>query len=798
MFLSGTLSIELLLVFVLVLFLFVGGVFLLKFARRGAVLPFSSLLHMNFYCKDLSDGSEFFSEKLCKSLGQKKITSLTDFYNLFDEESRSVLVDVFSHVRYSHSCGIGKGGGEYCKPVMFYNKASDARYYFICSYSHIVDPDSKNLIKIFVFFHDVSSNVELVERLKHENDALKQDLLFKNNVLNALPFPVWVRNKNLKLRYFNTYFNDFISHDQGCIDSVSISRKEEDLAKKAQSSGVMQVSEMYVVLNGKRQLYNFHEIPMSGAEFLVGVGYSCEDKDQIRSELQRHVAAQSDLLESTASAVAIYGPDMKLKFFNHAFVKMWGLEEKWLLAQPSYSMFLDKLRSERTLPEQVDFQQFQHEQLNLFMDLALTHNDFWYLPDGRSLRAIVIPHALGGLLFSYEDMTDRLALERSYNTLTAVQKSTIDHLNEGITVFSEDGRLQVSNEQFAKIWNVSRDTLGSKSHLVNVIERIIVNIKAIKSNESFKDDFLSCINSRKTKNLSVKKKDDSVIDVLFVPLPDGATLVSYRDITDTIMVEQILVDKNKALQEADKLKTEFLANMSYELRSPLTSIIGFSGILEGSHFGKLNKKQHEYVSAINNSSKYLMSLINDILDIASIEAGYMALDVEHVDFRKIIEVIVDLVHQMVKQQKIKLNISYSHDKFLGIGDVKRIKQVIFKMLNNAVGRVKVGGELHCDVRCIQKYLVLIIRDNGDYVPEDDQRQIFNKFYGVSNADVANNKDNLGMSLVKNIIEMHGGRVSFVSKKGDSNILRAIIPLNNKDLLSDHKLGKNTIEEQMVN
>lgn len=797
MFLSGTLSVELLLIFVLAL-LFIAGVGLLvKVARRGEVLPLSALSHMNFYCKNLRNGEEFFSKKLCMALGKDKVSGLSAFYELFDEESREVLASVFSRVKDAHSYGVEKEGAEYCKPITFYNKDKDIKQHFICSYSHITDPNNNNLLKIFVFFHDVSGNVELVKGLKHENDVLKADLLFKNNVLNALPFPVWVRDSSLKLCYFNNHFNYFIPHDQECIDNVSISPKEEELAKKAQSYGVIQVSEIYVVINGQRQLYNFHEIPVSGMDLLLGVGYNCEDKDQIRSELQRHMAAQSDLLESTASAVAIYGPDMNLRFFNHAFVKMWGLEERWLLTQPSYAQFLDKLRAERKLPEQADFQQFKQEQISLFTDLTLTHNDFLYLPDGRSLRAIVIPHALGGLLFSYEDMTDRLALERSYNTLTAVQKSTIDHLNEGVTVFSEDGRLQVSNDQFSKIWNISSEVLGSKPHLVTLVDKIVDNVCDAEGNISFKDEFFACINARKTKSLSVKKNDDSVIDVLFVPLPDGATLVCYRDITDNIMVEQMLVEKNKALQQADTLKTEFLANMSYELRSPLTSIIGFSGILEGSHCGKLNKKQHEYVSAINNSSKYLMSLINDILDIASIEAGYMSLDVEKVDFRSPIEMMVELVSQGIKQNNIKMNVFYSHKTFYGIGDVKRIKQVIFKMLNNAVGRVKSGGDLSFFVRCIQKYLVLVIKDNGSYVPEGDQRQIFNKFYGVSNADVANNKDNLGMSLVKSIIEMHGGRVSFVSKKGDSNILRAIIPLNNKELLSDHKLGRNTVE-QMVN
>ncbi len=794
MFLSGGMSLEYLLICVLVFLVITLSVVLFKMYRQEDVLPFSALSNMSFYCKDLRRGTEFFSERLCRFLGRGHIECIEDFYQSFDDHNKAVLVEIFSKIKDAHQ---QDKHTMYSEPIAVINEKSGLTKYFVCSYATVVEPTTKILLKIFLFFYDVTNHVEHVNAMKREVSNIKSELVHKNSILNALPFPVWVRDKELKLQYFNTQFNYFIPYDQQYLSNLSFLGKEDELAKKAYDSKVMQTAELYMVINGTWHLYNFYEVPVPGSELLVGVGYSCEDKDKIRSELQRHIAAQADLLESTSSAVAIYGSDMKLKFFNHAFVKMWGLEEKWLVTQPSYSDFLNRLRSERKLPEQIDFQQFKNEQMSLFTDLTLTHNDFLYLPDGRSLRVIVIQHALGGLLFSYEDMTDRLALERSYRTLSAVQKSTIDHLNEGITVFSEDGRLQVSNDQFSRIWTFPKDILSTKPHMVVVIDKMIEQVEEVKKNTSFRDEFFLCVNSRETRNFQIKKTDGSIIDALFVPLPDGATLICYRDITDTIMVEKILVDKNLALQEADRLKTEFLANMSYELRSPLTSIIGFSGLLEGKHFGLLNDKQLEYVNAINDSSKYLMSLINDILDVASIEAGYMTLDIEKVDLREAIKSVVELVSQRISGQSIKLNISDIKKDLVGMCDMKRIKQVIFKMLNNAVGRTLEKGEVSLFVRCINnKYVVLSIKDYGDYVSVEDQNQIFNKFYGMGNAITAKNKDNLGLSLVKSIVEMHGGRVCFVSKQNEYNVLRAIIPLNNKELILDNKIDNNSVE-QMV-
>ena len=174
MFLSGSMSIEYLLVFVLLFLLFILSLSLFKLYRREEVLPFSSLEHMSFYCRDLRNGDEFFSRTLSRSLGRGNISNLEDFYKSFDAENKATIVDVFSRIKDSYNYGLGKQGDASSDPIIFYNKKTGARKHYICTYTHVLDPTTKILLKIFVFFHDVTSNVNFVDKIKNENSNLKE------------------------------------------------------------------------------------------------------------------------------------------------------------------------------------------------------------------------------------------------------------------------------------------------------------------------------------------------------------------------------------------------------------------------------------------------------------------------------------------------------------------------------------------------------------------------------------------------------------------------------------------------
>lgn len=624
-----------------------------------------------------------------------------------------------------------------------------------------------------IWAYDVSESRKEVQRLSLENAKLKNDVNRYSTILNMAPYPIWERGEDLNLRYCNVRYSemveDIIAHDHAQ-EIPDIDKKARQLAMSALDEGVPKHDRRHVVVNGERKLYQLDEFPIVAQRTVVGFGQDVSELEALQEEVKRYRSAQSDLLESSASAMAIYGPDMRLKSFNYAFVALWKLDEAWLSSEPTYSEILESLREGRKLPEQANFQMFKQQQLRLFTELIEPREEFFYLPDGRTLRVIAITHALGGILFAYEDVTDRLALERSYNTLIAVQRETLDNLHEGVVVFGEDGRLKLSNPVYLSMWGISADMAASEPHIGDIID-YVKKYYYYDNWEEFKQERIARIQSRQPTKFRIERRDGKVLQCSIVPLPDGATLLNYVDVTDSTLVERSLRERNEALQDADRVKTEFLANVSYELRSPLTSIAGFSDMLRQQYFGELTDKQREYVDGIYQSSQHLMELVDDILDLASIEAGFMQLEETIFNVYDMMTSVKAMVGERAKRQSLTLSLKCKKDIGTMKGDQKRIKQCLLNLLSNAIRFSEEDGKILLGVEEDEekKYISLYVEDNGPGIPKADLPFIFDKFYKGKNKAIPKAKSKagagLGLSMVKNFIELHDGKVEVSSKPG---------------------------------
>ncbi|MFW0776583.1 MAG: ATP-binding protein [Rickettsiales bacterium] len=613
---------------------------------------------------------------------------------------------------------------------------------------------------------------EQLERLQVENEKLKLDLKNYSTIINMAPYPIWQRDESLGICYYNITYGEAVEEVSDTEDGVpELSNKVRTVAKTAMKTGQPAYDRQYIVVNGQRRLYHITELPIPEEKTCIGFAIDISEVDQLKQDLTRHMSAQDDLLESTASAMAIYGADMHLKSYNYAFAALWKLDEGWLESHPTYGEILETLREKRKLPEQANFQLFKQQQLKLFTDLIDPQEEFFYLPDGKALRVIALPHALGGIMFAYEDVTDRLALERSYNTLIAVQRETLDNLYEGVAVFGEDGCLKLCNPGYLKMWNLDGDIIKSEPHVRDVVEKS-KDLFIYDDWETFKKNHVEHIQARDFLAQQIERTDGKVIDWRKVPLPDGATLITYMDITDSTVVERSLRERNEALQEADKLKTQFLANVSYELRSPLTSISGFSEMLSQEYFGELSDKQKEYVEGIHNSSQHLMRLINDILDLASVEAGYMRLEIHQFGIYSTMKSVMALVSERTKELGIDVEFKCSTRLGKMTGDETRIKQILFNLLSNAIKYSEAGQTISFGAKEVDgEYVTMWVEDQGQGIPPEEQESIFSKFYKGRSQEQSSAKSGkrsgtgLGLSIVKSFVELHGGEITLQSDIG---------------------------------
>lgn len=765
-----------------VLFFVLWRVELRQSERRATTIEKNNIINSaslgGYYYLDKKTNKEFFSINLIKIFNfNKRVNTLKQLSSLFHNDKNHLVELTNNLLEYKQAS---------FSIDLKYKDGTEER--IIHCVGNRIEGESDTLMGIVIWFYDITEYSNEIKHLSTENTRLISESKDYLNIFNTIPLPIWWRDTKFSIKHCNFSYSK-IANDSA-EDNIKLNKIPEldenlsELSKIATNNKRPLHMKKHMVVEGKRRYFEITEQSTINSCGIIGYAVDITQQEEVEKELSRHISAHSDLLESSSSAIAIYGKNMKLKFFNNAFVKLWDLEEKWLNSNPTYSEILEKLREKRKLPEQADFAKFRSEQLKLFKNLLDPQDEFLYLPDGKSLRVIVIPHALGGLLFAYEDMTDRFAMERSYNTLIEVQKETLDNLSEAVAVFGRDGLLKLYNPLYAKMWPDESKILDTNPKNYELIELSKHLFNYGDDWEEFKEKMMQRPTTKKPIKKRIERTDGKVIDKTVIPLPDGNFLLSYQDITSTILAQRSLSERNAALEEVDKLKTEFLANVSYELRTPLTSIMGFSEMLDEEYLGKLNKKQKDYLRGIIDSSSELMTLINDILDVASMEAGYLRLDVKEFDIHTMVTSLGKIVSFRCKTAGISLAIEC--EKKIGnlLGDEKRLKQVMFNLVNNSIKFTSKGGEIKINVKNSTKDKVLFtVEDNGVGIDKNKIDKVFDRFY-KSNSAIKSHKSGtgLGLSAVKSIIELHGGKVTIKSKKGKGTTVEFSLKRYNKALL----------------
>ena len=571
-------------------------------------------------------------------------------------------------------------------------------------------------------------------------------------VLDQLPLPAWLRDTDLKLTFVNR---------------AGAGKKIAEPARELAAQAVLEgrtISESRLFSDGPEpRMMQVTETPLDGFNVSLGFAVDQSDKETIEGRHAQQSAAQDEVLQSLSTAIAIFDVHRNLSFFNGAYATLWKLEASWLSSKPDLGAVLDRLRERRRLPEVADFKSYRDQLTGLFGTLAEPMESLLHLPDGTSLRSVVSPHPLGGLLFAYEDVTDRLALERSYNTLNAVQRETLNNLHEGIAVFGSDGRLQLFNPVLSHLWRIDEARLRDSLHLSDFVEVMQPLLIAIDDWPAHKQKVIARMLARESSSGRLLRGDGRVVDYANVPLPDGAVLLTYLDVTDSVRVELALRERAEALQVANRLKSEFIANVSHEVRTPLTTVIGFAEILAEEYFGPLNTRQREYSEGIRDTSRQLMTVISDILDLASIEAGIMTLELTSVDLHSLLAGVLGLVRERARNLSMKMRFDCPPDIGWIIADEKRLKQVVFNLLSNALESTPPRGMIALEARRETGGVAILVSDTGPGIPIDQQLRLTGP--AGQSAEPILDGSGMGLSLVSRFVELHGGKVEIKSAPG---------------------------------
>ena len=629
--------------------------------------------------------------------------------------------------------------------------------------------------RIFVRFRDLSGDQQVMMELRRQLKQSSADVENYQALLEEIDQPVWLMQNSeegRQLHWSNKAYLAAVEAGNSEGEKAYLFDSEARAAiAESHKDGALFKQRVKAISKGAQRTFDVVSVSTNNGS--AGIATDVSEAQKAQAALSRTIESHEKTFDELATAVVIFDKNHKLAFHNKAYSELFDLSESFLSSGPTDSEVIDKLRSLEKLPVEANFREWKSNLLKTHQSVEMKEFT-WHLPDGRTLRVVASPRSTGGVTWIYENLTAKLNLESRVNVLSRLQDETLNRLNDGVAVFSSNGRLTLSNSSFGDLWQMDDEMRGEMPH-VNQIADFCVETQGCKEDwHQLKMAVVGVSDNRDEASGTMERPDGSVIEYSTNALIDGRTMVTFIDTTDSVNFERALTEKNEWLKEADTLKNDFVKHVSYELRSPLTNIIGFAQLLADADFGPVSDKQREYTDYILSSSSSLLAIINDILDLATADAGVLELDFKTISVREAIENATEGLQDRLRERDIELDMQLPEEIGEFVGDERRIVQILFNLLSNAIKFSDDGGKVALHVRQTEENIVFEVQDWGAGIPEAFIDQIFNRFESRATGQVRGGAG-LGLSIVKQLVELHQGEVKVESTEGQGTIVTCTMP-----------------------
>ena len=639
-------------------------------------------------------------------------------------------------------------------------------------------PANTLLLWVFDTTGSETERLKLANQLQMTEGAL--DAL--THLIESAPFPMWYRGPDMSLGLVNSAFvaaveardaAEVIARGSELIDSPG----EESAtvgAITALEGGRPYIRNQPATIGGERRMLKLVDVPLpTGA--VAGFALDIQDLEDARFELAQNIISQRELADRMTAAVAQFEVDRTLSFFNQPFAVMAGIEPEWLADRPEFDRVLERMRENGRLPEVRDFPAWKSERRALFTSTEELVSEDWTLAQGDHWHVVAQPLPDGGLRMIFEDRTEQVRLASARDTLLRVRTATFDNLFEIISVFASDGRLYLWNRRFSALWDLDEEWLTDHPRVDELVPSMAKKLVNPTAAAQVREMVRNTTTGRQSGTGRLSMTDGRHFEFAAVPLPDGNALFTMIDVTDSTRIEAALRERATALEEADKVKTDFVANMSYELRTPLTSIGGFAEMLAQGYAGKLPPAATDYVGAILESVDRLAKLIDDVLDLTQGDRKGVVLDRERIDMAGLCRAAAEAMQSRAAEKDQALDIEIDDNTGVVVGDSRRLRESIEHVLRNAVAYTPEKGHITLSAAGDAEQVVVTVADDGPGIAKEDQQAVFTRFHRAVGQAKGEAALGLGLPLTRQFVEAHGGKVELESETGKGTVVRLVIP-----------------------
>ncbi len=639
-----------------------------------------------------------------------------------------------------------------------------------------VSPGGAALVWVFDFS---DSEAELAQ-LREEAARAREDFGALVGLIEAAPMPMWFRGADMLLRLVNKAYVSAVgaeSADQVVADQIELvetvnGRTAAQVAQQAADRRQPIERILSATIDNARRTIRVTDLPLMG-EGIAGYAVDIEEMEEQAREFRAFREAQRSMLDQLSIGVAQFDAAHRMTFANQPFHRVFALPPGVVNERTTFQQMLLIARENGRIPEVRDFPAWRNELAEWFLRDE-PHEEAWPLPDSTHLRIIAQPLPDGGLVMIAEDRTEQLALSATRDTLLRTRTATFDNLFEALAVFAPDGHLELWNRGFPGAWGIDPEVLDGHPQAEDLLEAIAKNLADSAAVSRINQVIRAATLDRKKSDDRIELSDGRTLDFAGVPLPDGNGLLTVLDVTASRQAEEALRERNRALEEADAVMTRFLANMSYEFRTPLTSIGGFAELLTSGIAGELTPQAKEYAQAISLSVGKLTEQVENVLDLSQSEAGLMPLRKTELELLPFITQIVRKQEGRILDGELTLDLKGNPDKSV-TADPQQLRRAISQLLDNAIKGTPRGGRIVVDIGRKRGETKIIISDNGRGMSQHELARALEGIRMAPGGKGIERRQGLGIPLARQLIEAHDGTLDIQSRKNGGTTATITLP-----------------------
>jgi signal transduction histidine kinase len=641
-----------------------------------------------------------------------------------------------------------------------------------------VSPGGAALVWVFDF---TESHAEMA-RLRSAATRATGDFAALVGLIEAAPMPLWFRSSDLTLQLVNQAYVEAV----GASSAAEVVENQIELLEPEDGRSPAEIARdslknqdkleriVAATIHGARRTLRVSDLPL-GQEGVAGYAIDIEEQQQVAREFRAFRDAQRAMLDQLSVGVAQFDPDERLTFANVPFRRLFSLTDDAIEAETPFDRFLAEARERGRTPEVRDFPEWRRERRAWFGS-SETQEEAWPLPGGTHLRVIAQPMPDGGLVLVTEDRTESLALSAVRDTLLRTRTATLDSLFEALAIFAPDGSVQLWNRSFAGTWGLTPELLDRHPSADELLSAIGRNLVRPEEAALIGATVRAATLDRREKGGQVELADGRTLRFAGIPLPDGNGLLTVLDITASQKAEQALRERAEALEEADAVKARFLANMSYEFRTPLTTIGGYAELLK-SGAASDPEQAGEYVDAILSAVERLTEQVENVLDLSQSEAGLLPIRKERIDLLDFLTALVREREAAIIAAGLSLDLKGRRGRIVE-ADPRQLGRAVGNLLDNAIGGTPDGGRILIELRRAAEgsstAVEIVIADNGRGMTSQELARAQGGLKPARDG-APERRTGLGIPLARQLIEAHDGTLEIVSRKGAGTTATICLP-----------------------